>query len=676
MSGNPKHNNNQKQASNKTQATLAVGGSSTWRIYTPASTDDVVLFAASELRDYLRKITGADLPVTKEPGPGYDHTICIGLREDQYIKDLITEDPVIRESISPTPAEGFDGYSVSISPKHIFILGDNGRGALYGVYDLLERIGCRWYHPALDKNDPEVVPRIPDLRLEEASWSAAGKIEFRVFSGSSVIYGIKDDLLLAQIDWAAKNRFNMISWQPDKSGEFAEDELKQMESCGAIAEMNKRGIMLHGPMHSFPAFLPTRRYFDEHPEWFGLMDGKRSPHGGIWPAVNYCWSNDEANEEFIKNVVDFVKRWPIIKVLSIVWVDGGRVCECPKCQEIGGPDLLIGLMNRIADRLEIEAPDVILETVMGYAPIEDLPKGLQPNGKWQGLYAHWGRNHDDTYSDPRYGRRANLLLWASLFDDYQICNYYGDSAHQPITGPPFLKAFEGDTEFMIERGVKGSYILHYPMNFWWNYSFNMSMGGILSYYYPDRRARSELRDYCENYFGPKAGRLLFDFFSMIGDNLPVSYRAGFGNASDEDVLWLRDMVRMIDRAIQMLQESEEDRVFIYRAKKLQASYNILLKWAQSGKILRNIERMAAEIAGAAEPPDTVEITDDEITNRKKQLLEEISKAKAYAEDLYAAARDAEKNYSGTMEADWFNLWYIQRTFTAPIEEIEKRLKKE
>lgn len=670
---------------NQRQALLAEKGDSVWRIYLSPSADDTILFAASEFQDYFRKITGAALARSYEPGE--DHTIHIGLRGDPGIRSALSK--IAQRStrtgskgetgvILPPPAEGFDGYSISVSSKYIFIVGDNERGALYGVYDLLERLGCRWYHPMIDKNDPEIVPHSPDLRLKEESRSAAGKIEFRVFSGSSVIYGIKDNLLLAQIDWAAKNRFNMISWQPDKSGEFAEDELKQMENCGAIEEMNRRGIMLHGPMHSFPTFLPTSRYFDEHPEWFGLMDGKRSPHGGIWPAVNYCWSNEEANEEFIKNVEAFVKRWPIIKVLSIVWVDGGRVCECPKCQEIGGSDLLIGLINRIADRLEKTAPDVILETVTGYAPIEELPNGLQPNRKWQALYAHWGRNHDDTYNDPRYGRRANLLLWASLFDEYEICNYYGDSAHQPFTGPPFLKAFEGDTEFLIERRVKGSYILHYPMNFWWNYSFNMSMGGILAYYYPDRKVRSELRDYCMNYFGPKAGRLLFDFLSMIGDNLQISHRAGYGCASNDDILWLREMVRMIERAEEMLQRSDEDRVFLYRVGKLHTAYNLLLKWAGSNKILKNIEKIAVDIEEGNEIAPDVEKggkgAEESGNTSRKQLLEEISMAKAYAEELYAAAKVAEKEYMGTMEADWFNLWYIQRTFTAPLEQIEERMK--
>jgi hypothetical protein len=102
--------------------------------------------------------------------------------------------------------------------------------------------------------------------------------------------------MLPQIAWAARNRYNGISWQPDHKPGSLEADLRQMRDTGALGALDQRGLFLHGPCHSCPHVLPTEKHFDAHPDWFGFRADKRRPHGGEWPAVNYCWSNPEANE--------------------------------------------------------------------------------------------------------------------------------------------------------------------------------------------------------------------------------------------------------------------------------------------------------------------------------------------------------------------------------------------
>lgn len=136
------------------------------------------------------------------------------------------------------------------------------------------------------------------------------------------------------------------------------------------------------------------------------------------------------------------------------------------------------------------------------------PHESRPNGKWGGVYAHWGRNHSQSYRDPNYARRANLLVWSSYFKRFEICFYYAAASHQPFHGPPFLHALEGESDHLVSRGVPGTYVLQYPHGFWWNFSFNLGMAGLYPYYYPERRPREELRQYARRYFGQKAGALL------------------------------------------------------------------------------------------------------------------------------------------------------------------------
>jgi len=619
-------------------------GATRWKVHVPPTAGIVERFAADELKKYLRQMSGATLQETSEPDSS--PVILVGLRKD--LGDV---------SFTP-PKSGFDGYAIHITPERIILAGDNPRGVLYAVYDLLEQAGCRWWHPTLDPKDPEVVPEKKDIVFAAGTKSESGRIELRVYNGSAFFFWIHCDRILPQIDWAAKNRFNVISWQAHHEPGSVQKELEQMRDCGALDEMDKRGLSLHGPCHSFPFFLPTEKYFDEHPEWFGLRDGKRRPNGGEWPAVNYCWSNKEANTEFIGNVVAFVKQWPQLKILNMVPIDGGIVCQCDKCQERGGSNLIIELFNRIADRLEETAPDVTLETVCGYGPMDKPPQGSQPNGKWQAVYAHWGRNHHTSYSDPEYIRRPGLLVWRSYFPRFEICSYYAASSHSTINGPPFLHALEGDTKFIIDHNITGHYVLHYPHGFWWNFSFTMGEAGKYAYYYPERAPKEELHDYALTYFGPKAGPLVAEYLLLLGsnENLDRSYDASNAGADEGDMEWFRSMEQLRLRAADL---AAGDPIVSYRIKKLGSAPALLGEWGDGRQKVADAQKLFDDFqAGNATKEDV----------RKK-----ITDLRSWKEGLKTSAEALAAECPGTLDAEWVDGWYGNRIITSPLDALEKKL---
>ena len=71
-------------------------------------------------------------------------------------------------------------------------------------------------------------------------------------------------------------------------------------------------MFLHGPAHSFD-LLPagSDQYMADHPEWFGMRDGKRVPQNFI--GAQFCWSNAEARRQFIDNVETFVQACPQLR---------------------------------------------------------------------------------------------------------------------------------------------------------------------------------------------------------------------------------------------------------------------------------------------------------------------------------------------------------------------------
>lgn len=61
-----------------------------------------------------------------------------------------------------------DGFDLAVAADRISVQGHTTRGALYGVYQLLEDMGCRWYYPG---SLGEVVPAASTLSVSPKTTS-------------------------------------------------------------------------------------------------------------------------------------------------------------------------------------------------------------------------------------------------------------------------------------------------------------------------------------------------------------------------------------------------------------------------------------------------------------------------------------------------------------------------
>jgi hypothetical protein len=225
--------------SNQTNAVRIVSACKTdWRIVSPSATAPGVDWAAKELQKYLRQMTGCELPVAGRPGS--KSAFVIGLRDKLSRAD---------RALLPPPAPGYDGYAIVIRPAagktsaRIVIAGDNGRGVIYGVYDLLERLGCRWFYPTEDPADPEVVPQQDTILLPAGSWAVASPMKYRICNGSEWFFEMQPAPALKQLEWAMKARYNAMGWQADTHTSL-DKQYQQLADCGLLAELKKRDMML------------------------------------------------------------------------------------------------------------------------------------------------------------------------------------------------------------------------------------------------------------------------------------------------------------------------------------------------------------------------------------------------------------------------------------------------
>ena len=118
---------------------LTVEGAPVERIYVDAAAagDSPVQLAADEINHHLRKAIGRDLPVTHTDDPGAVKGPAI------VIGDLAVRMGAVPRKTSASK----EGFRLLTRGGLILIGGESDRGALFGAYEFLEKLGFDWVMP-------------------------------------------------------------------------------------------------------------------------------------------------------------------------------------------------------------------------------------------------------------------------------------------------------------------------------------------------------------------------------------------------------------------------------------------------------------------------------------------------------------------------------------------------
>ena len=212
-------------------AILATNGQSDWKIVLRADASSPETLAAGELARYVRAIAQAELPILKGSSPGA-HTIAID-----------------------SGAGALDGFDLAVTTDHITIHGHTSRGALYGVYQLLEDMGCWWYYPG---SLGEVVPAVSTLRLSQKTTRQMASFRER---SVMLAYPFYYDRFEEWIDVLAKQRINNLVIYGQSLDWWKSTRAKYLPLLQA------RNMILEFGGHILRTFVP-RDLFQAHPEYF------------------------------------------------------------------------------------------------------------------------------------------------------------------------------------------------------------------------------------------------------------------------------------------------------------------------------------------------------------------------------------------------------------------------
>lgn len=467
---------------------LAENGKTQYRIVISDSSSEVEQFAARELQAYLSKMTGAEFPISRGRAAG--KAIRIG-------SGLTPSDRIDKSKL------GLDGYVIYARPGSILLAGANERGTLFSVYAFLESVGCRWFAPNFDfygSGGGEVVPKCERLLYSSSDKVVTPSMKYRkedVEEGDSHTL----QTLRQIIDWMPKVGMNVFECPLNYGGRG--HTVWDNWRTELIPELKKRGLLIEIGGHGYQNFLAQKVYFDQHPEWFGMVDGKRSND----ERVVFETSNPQAMEEFLANIEKYLRGHGEIDIFDLWPPDSARWSESPESLRLGDPVLRHALaVGAIAKMVKAKFPHIQVE-FLAYDNYLWPPRGMEfPDNTvldfcpiarsfqvplWGGSDFNWP-----------YAVALGLWLRREVFKgDISIYTYYRKYAWRslPIVIPRLIAA---EAQHYQARGINGMSIYSEPAD-WFTFELNnyvFARATLNSHL----DVESLLADYAKQRFGPSS----------------------------------------------------------------------------------------------------------------------------------------------------------------------------
>lgn len=279
--------------------------------------------SVKDLALYLNKISGAKVEIaTTPPKGGGPLSILIG-------------DLAQKTFGPPAKKAAFkQGFRVVVSPKGVGLLGESDLAASYAIYEVLDRLGCRWFMPS---DMGEVIPQSKTIALSEMDFSSAPGTKFR---------GV---------------------W-------YADDAFKRRNRHGGLALAAGHAL----------EFYISKEERKKHPEWVGEVGGK--PHESRLKWSSATLADALAEKILAQNAKDPQPSYSLSPDDGMDFdeskedraIDAGDFD--PTSQVVSLTDRLLVLCNRVATKVSAKQPDLLFG-VLAYAQYIRPPvrEKLHPN---------------------------------------------------------------------------------------------------------------------------------------------------------------------------------------------------------------------------------------------------------------------------------------------------------
>ncbi|NOZ23388.1 MAG: DUF4838 domain-containing protein [Planctomycetes bacterium] len=474
---------------------LADGGKSDYVIVVGTDASPSEKYAAEELQRFLKEISGAELKIVTDDVEPQPKEIILG--KNKHLERLGVK--IDFEKL------GKEGFTIRTVGSHLVIAGGRLRGTMYGVYTFLEdRLGCRWF-----TYDCSRIPKMDRIALGNIDDTQVPVLEYREPFGFKAFDG----------DWAARNKCN--------------------GNRARLEEKHGGQIKYYMFVHSFNRMIPPEKYFDEHPEYFSLVNGKRQRIRG-----QLCLTNPDVLRLGIECVKKWMREHPEATVFSVSQNDWHGWCECEKCQAIAlrekrelpateaakkskrkkpegaeiGP--VLEYVNKIADAVRDEFPDKIIDT-LSYSYTQEPPKTIRPRPNVvvrlcsiRCCFAHPLATCD---YEQNQKFRQDIKGWAEMCNRLWVWDYVTCFGHY-IVPFPNLYSLKPNIQFFVKHNVKGIFEqgnYHSPGGYFSELRHWM-LAKLL--WNPELDDRKLMADFLDGYYG-KAAPVIQQYIDLLHDKM-------------------------------------------------------------------------------------------------------------------------------------------------------------
>lgn len=442
-------------------------------------------YAANRLKYYLDEITGGDIQIVDDSTES-EYEISVGATNRT-------------DADFSSSADG--SYIITSTEKDIVINGAGNKGTINGVYAFLEKIcGCHWY-----ESEVIIIPENADLTVEagidigytpffeytETDTTSARDPEFSVANGlTGGIYKNLTDEQGGDVDY------------------------------------------LGGSSHTLTnRYCKPSIYFEEHPEYFALHNGSRTPS-------QLCLTNEDVKDIVTQEALDLLaeKHNPeaTIQILSITQADNGEYCMCENCAALDAENgsqagTMLTFANEIARRIKLheEYDNVVIDT-FAYQYTRKAPTNVVPRDdvivRLCSIECCFGHTLDDPDCEANVTFMQDLADWSKICDRLYIWNY-NLNCDESVNIYANFGTLQRNTQIFYEHNVKGIY----QQGVFYIAECDAEFGEMKTYLLsklmqdPYLDYDAEMLGYLTGVYGP-GGKHLKEFIDIVTDHAVTKFK--------------------------------------------------------------------------------------------------------------------------------------------------------
>jgi len=356
--------------------------------------------SVKDLALYLEKISGAPIAIVAGPP-----------MQEAGVMQVVVGEEAVKAFGPPAKTAPFkQGFRVVIAPGKVGLLGESDLATSYAIYEVLDRLGCRWYMPG---EWGEVIPKTKTIALPEMDFSSAPGTIYR---------GI---------------------W-------YADDDYKRRNRHG--------GLLLHAG-HALEGYISDAQR-KEHPEWVAEVGGKPHKRRLKWsnPAVADA-IGDYWLERLAKSPVDSISLSPddgidFDESKEDKAIDGGDFDTTS--QSVSLTDRQLVISNRVATRIGAQYPNVLFG-MLAYGPSTRPPvrEKVHPNIVPQIAPITYSRSHPMTMDEVPDNKELRALIegWGKAAKMTSVY-FYAWFLAEPSAPNPMIRKWSVDVPFVLKNNCQ------------------------------------------------------------------------------------------------------------------------------------------------------------------------------------------------------------------------------